>query len=453
MANRNWASGGKIYSMFTQPVLIDLNFVVDSTNGNHLGIRNLKGPGVANVFMQANSAAPSPPPGSPNLASASTFAILASSTVTNTGFTVVNGNLGLYPGTSVTGFPPGVVSPPYVQHITDAAANQARIDATAAYTDISTRSATPISSTLDGQTLGAGVYSESSGTFNLAQSGDGTLTLNGSSTDIFIFQCSSTLTTGAGGIPTITLTGGALASNVYWAVGSSATINVGVTSAGAEFKGTIIAQASITDTQGGIVTGRLLAGISAGAVTLSAATTINLPSGAGPTPIAGTPAAGTIVVQLQDNYNRMLKGFKAIVSPVSGSPLKVDNSALTAGVAYIITTLGNSTAAQWHALGVPPGVVPAVGVSFIALSNGGSANVSSSRVMTAALAGSGILSIETVGDPNLSIAPDPTQNQGFGAQILLQTRDYAGNIVAPADGSVISLAFLLNNSGNTVQGE
>ena len=168
-------------------------------------------------------------------------------------------------------------------------------------------------------------------------------------------------------------------------------------------------------------------------------------------PLNPNPEAGTIVVQLQDNYNRMLKGFKAIVSPVSGAALKVDNSALTAGVAYIITTLGNSTIAQWNALGVPKGVVPAVGVSFIAASVGAGANSSSSRVMASAAAGSGISTIETVGDPNLSIAPNPSQ--GFGAQIILQARDYAGAIAAPADGTVISLAFLLNNSGVTVQGE
>ena len=73
--------------------------------------------------------------------------------------------------------------------------------------------------------------------------------------------------------------------------------------------------------------------------------------------------------------------------------------------------------------------------------------------MQAASAGSGILSIETVGDPNASIAPDPTKNQGFGAQLILQARDYTGANAAPADGSVISLGFLFSNSGVTVKGE
>ncbi len=159
------------------------------------------------------------------------------------------------------------------------------------------------------------------------------------------------------------------------------------------------------------------------------------------------PAAGTIVIQLQDNYNRSLSGFNAIVSPVSGSPL----TATVTGTAYIIVSLGTATAAQWRTAGVPRGVTPAVGVSFIAAATatiGGSAAVE----ITAA-AGSGIATIETVGDPNLSIAPDPTQNQGFGAQIIIQTRDYAGALAAAADGTVISISMLLRNSSVMVAGE
>lgn len=165
------------------------------------------------------------------------------------------------------------------------------------------------------------------------------------------------------------------------------------------------------------------------------------------------PAAGTIIVQLQDNYSRIYTGGNAIVSPVSGSALKIDNSALTAGVAYIITTLGNSTVAQWHALGVPAGVTPAVGGSFIAASVGAGANTSTSRVMASAAAGSAVMTIETVGDSNLAIAPSPGSAQGFGAQLILQCRNSSGAIAAPADGSVISLSFLLSNSSVLVAGE
>lgn len=163
------------------------------------------------------------------------------------------------------------------------------------------------------------------------------------------------------------------------------------------------------------------------------------------------PAAGTIVVQFADNYNRSLSGFNAIASPVSGTSL----TATVAHTPVIIVSLGTATPAQslanFQAVGLPRGIVPAVGVSFVPTV---SATIGlSAAVEVAAATGSGVASIETLGNPNLSIAPNPGANQGFGGQIILQCRDYAGALVAPADGSVISLGFLLNNSSVQVQGE
>jgi hypothetical protein len=213
---------------------------------------------------------------------ASTYAVIGASAVTNTGSSVLTGNLGIYPNnaSSITGFPPGTYSG--TENAGNAAAAAAQAAAQATYTTMNAMTATAISSTLDGQTLAPGVYKESSGHFNLAASGAGTLTLNGAGT--YIFQCSSTLTTGAGGVPTITLSGGAKASNVYWIVGSSATINAG--SAGT-FQGNIIAQASVTDTLGGTVNGTMVA--LTGAVTMSAATTANAQPASGADVIASAP--------------------------------------------------------------------------------------------------------------------------------------------------------------------
>ena len=132
--------------------------------------------------------------------------------------------------------------------------------------------------------------------------------------------------------------------------------------------------------------------------------------------------------------------------------MKIDNSALVPGIAYTITALDNIPQSQWIALGVQPAVTPAVGVSFVALNAGPGSNSSSARVMATAPLGSNICSIETVGDPNLSIAPSQLL-QNYGASFILQCRDYQGAAVLPADGSVISLAFLLNNSGEKLQGE
>jgi len=172
------------------------------------------------------------------------------------------------------------------------------------------------------------------------------------------------------------------------------------------------------------------------------------------TPAAGNPnpAAGAIVVQLQDNYNRSFSGFNSIVSPLSGTALKIDNSALTAGNPYVITTVDpTDTAAQWAALGLPAGnFPPQVGMSFIALTAGAGSNTSLSRVMLTASAGSGISSIETVGDPNQTIAP--LNSPGIGSQFILQCFQ-DGVITAPTNGTVISLAFYLSNSSVQVQGE
>ncbi len=189
------------------------------------------------------------------------------------------------------------------------------------------------------------------------------------------------------------------------------------------------------------------------------------------------PAAGYIVVQLQNEFQRILGVEASIQSPNSASDVKIDNSAMTAGVAYVITTLGNATAAKWAAIGVPAGVTPAVGVSFIAASNGGAGNTLTSRVQTAAAAGSGIEQLEVVGSPDGSIAPSISA-QGFGAQIILACRSdiltmnsytpagtndggtppiftgtpavltgtVAPSIAAPATGSVIRLQLYLSDS-------
>jgi hypothetical protein len=173
------------------------------------------------------------------------------------------------------------------------------------------------------------------------------------------------------------------------------------------------------------------------------------------TPAAGSPnpASGTIVVQLQDSFSRFYTGGYELTAPNSGSDVKIDNSAMTAGVAYVITTLGNATAAKWHAIGVPAGITPAVGVAFIASSNGGAGNTLTSRVQTTAAAGSAIMDIELVGSTSLGIAPNPSANQGFGGQIILQCRNSSGTIANPADGTTVHLSFLLSNSSVLIQGE
>lgn len=166
------------------------------------------------------------------------------------------------------------------------------------------------------------------------------------------------------------------------------------------------------------------------------------------------PLAGFALVQFNQNFNYYLGGFSGFVSSVTGS-IKIDNSAMTAGQAYIITTLGNATAAKWAAVGVPAGVTPAVGVSFIALTNGGAGNTLTSRVSTPVP--TGIQTIEVVGDPNQSIANSSIAQNG-GAYLLVQFIGATSSSVttpipvAPPDNSVCGMSFFFDGSSVSIDG-
>jgi hypothetical protein len=220
----------------------------------HKAVRIAIGSIMASLVVAVGAFAASPTQVS--LLTADNFAVLAGSTITNTGASVINGDLGLSPGSAVTGFPPGVVNG--TQHVADAVALQAKNDLTAAYVDAAGRTpVTTVPTELGSTTKNAGVYDSAAGTFQIT----GTLTLDaqGDPNAVFIFKTASTLVTA--GASVVNLVNGAQACNVFWQVGSSATL--GTTST---FKGNILALTSATLTTGANVVGSVLA--RNGAVTL-----------------------------------------------------------------------------------------------------------------------------------------------------------------------------------------
>src|SRR5271170_7251560 len=200
------------------------------------------------------------------LGPAASFSVLAGSTVTNTGPTTMSGDLGLSPGSSVTGAPQVLGE----THVDDAVAIEAKNALTAAYDDAASRPSDGSAGTdLSGQVFLPGVRTASSSL--LLSSGSVTLDAQGNPAAVFIFQIGTTLITGSN--TSVSLVNGAQACNVFWQVGSSATLGTGTS-----FVGTVMAQESITANTAATIHGRLLA--QTGAVTLdtNTITTSNCPS-------------------------------------------------------------------------------------------------------------------------------------------------------------------------------
>ncbi len=253
-----------------------------------------------------------------NLGTAGTFGVLAGSTITNTGPTDIGGSLGLTPGTSVTGFPPGTVRGG--QHITDTAAAQAEADLVTAYNTASqqTAGAVTVSGDLGGTTLTPGIYNSAS---SLGLTGTLTLDAQGNPNAVFIFQIGSSLTTASASA--VNLINGTQACNVFWQVGSSATLGTN-----SMFKGTILALTSITLTTGANVQGGVLA--RNGAVTLDTNTIAPATCAApivAPTP---TPTSTPVIVAHVSTL-----ASTATVTPVVPTPfVSTPTLTTTPAVAY-----------------------------------------------------------------------------------------------------------------------
>jgi len=236
------------------------------------GATNTSGVALAANFPWSFTTSPvcTPPAGAIPLGAACSFGILAGSTVTNTSTTAaptnVSGDVGVSPGSAITGFPPGMLTG--TLHAADSVAASAQVDLTTAYNNAAgTPGGAILPADIGGLTLAPGVYKTTSAQPSLGITGN--LTLSGPSSGVWIFQVVSTLTTAAGNSQVI-MAGGATSHNVFWQIGSSATLGTNTT-----FAGTIMALSSISLNTGTTLNGRALA--RNGAVTLIS-NTVNVPS-------------------------------------------------------------------------------------------------------------------------------------------------------------------------------
>lgn len=159
------------------------------------------------------------------------------------------------------------------------------------------------------------------------------------------------------------------------------------------------------------------------------------------TPAVGNPnpAAGYILVQLSKNYQGYVGGYTGFVSPVSGTPINV-TTGVSAGLAYVITSLGTTTASGFQTLGLPLGITPAVGASFVAPAT--VTTTGTGTIMVPLATGAGIDNIQVVGDPNKSLAATG------GSLIVLEAFSPTSSSVttpvatAPANGTVVGMRFV-----------
>ncbi|MGZ4543632.1 MAG: ice-binding family protein [Mycobacteriaceae bacterium] len=243
------------------------------------------------------------------LGTAASYSVLGGQTVTNTGHSKLSGDLGVSPGTAITGFPPGTVGG--AKHAGDAQAAKAQSDLTIAYNDAAGRAKTAsVAGDLVGKTLTAGVYKS---TGPLALSGTVTLNGQGNPNAVFIFQIASTLITASASH--VSLLNGAQACHVFWQVGSSATL--GTTSS---FKGTIMALTSIAVQTGALVQGRALA--RNGAVTLDNDTFTAANCGTTPTATSSAPRSSSSAPAASSSPFVPGPGLTGDNRPGGGFPLK-----------------------------------------------------------------------------------------------------------------------------------
>ncbi len=262
------------------------------------------------------------------LGKAASFSVLGGSTITNTGPTTMFGDLGLAPGSSVTGAPVVLGA----EHVDDAVANEAKLALTTAATTAANEASNgSAGEDLAGRTFLPGTYTASSSL--LLSSGNVTLNAQGDPNAVFIFQIGSTLTTGSN--TSVSLINGAQACNVFWEVGSSATLGTGT-----HFVGTIMAADSITANTGATIHGRLLAQTAAVTLednTITTSTCASSSSGSG----GGTE---TTTPQETAALEKVATGGETTTTTGAGTTSSSGAAVTTTGAGALVSSPGVSTA-------------------------------------------------------------------------------------------------------------
>jgi Ice-binding-like len=361
----------------------------------------LVGAAVALCLTATNLMAQAPAALAPiDLGSAGSFAVLGASTVTNTGPSIINGDLGVWPGTAyVPGTPSATVNG--TTHAGDTAAQQAQASLTMAYNNAAglTVGVVGVAGDLGGQTLTPGLYKSTS---TLAITGDLTLNANGDPNAVFIFQVGSALLVATHG--RVVLSGGAKAANVFWQVGSSATL--GTYSA---LKGTVMAYASITIATGATLDGRALA--QNAAVTLDTNAVTKQTSVTPPPPVPPT-ASAQLPVYLGSAGTFAVLGASTVTN--TGPSVINGDLGVWPGTAYVPGTPAATVNGTIHALGdivaqhaqaslaiaynYAAGLT--VGVVGVAGDLGGQTLAPGLYKSTSTLAITGDLTLDANGDPN-----------------------------------------------------
>jgi Ice-binding-like len=372
----------------------------------------------------------------PTLGTVAPYAVLGASTVTNTGPSVITGDLGVSPGTAVTGFPPGLVAGGSI-HAADAQAQQAQTDATNAYGVLAGEACNTtygVPTDLGGQTLVPGVYCFSS---SAALTGALTLNAGGNPDAVFIFKVASTLITASDS--SVVLINGAQACKVFWQVGSSATLGTGTS-----FIGTVIARQSVTVDTNATLSGRALA--LNGAVTLDD-NVISFPS------CAETTKAPPVVSESFSQPTIVAGGTSTLTLTVSNP----NSSAATTSSPFVdtmptgVVLAGSPTSSGGTATGTTGGSTVTFNGTIPA--NG---SVTITAVVTAATAGSYVNSV-----PSGALTTSVGNNVAAATATLTVTPVTTPTLVAPtlgksfspaniALGGVSTLVLTLSNSNPAV---